>query len=312
MNRVFSSNFDHQPVILASRASELAVRQARIVAQKLGTTPHKFITISTKGDEVLDQPLAEIGGKGLFVKALEAAIIKGEADVAIHSMKDMETSLAVGTKIAAVLPRADRRDALVGQYDCLNALPIEAEIGTASVRRAALLQHHRPDLKIKLLRGNLGTRLARLKAGEFDAIVLAVAGLQRLAIKTPYHILDETIMPPAPTQGVLAVQSADNGERADKITTLFTPLNCPDTADCVVAERALLAELDGSCRTPIAAMADLLDGGQLKLYGMILSSDGQQHFAREIVGAREEAQILGKKLAEQLLQDCGGRGFLQL
>jgi len=170
-----------KPLRLASRKSALAMKQAEMVQALLAPAESEIIGLTSLGDQVLDRPLADIGGKGLFVKTLEAALLEGRADLAVHSMKDMETSLADGSCIAAVLPREDRRDALLGAHS-LDDLPDGARVGTASVRRAAFLRHHRPDLQIGLLRGNLQTRLAKLEAGEHDAIILAVAGLKRLEI----------------------------------------------------------------------------------------------------------------------------------
>ena len=225
-------------------------------------------------------------------------------------MKDMETSIADGTIIAAILPREDRRDALVGPFADLDALPQGAHIGTASVRRSACLHHYRPDLRVSLLRGNVNSRLARLEAGEFDAIILAAAGLRRLGIKTGYNILDEAVMPAAAAQGALAIQLRAADARGEAARRLIQKLNCQKTEICVTAERALLAGLDGSCRTPISAMADIQADGDVHLRGAVLSLDGRECYRADGRAAPDDAGALGQRLAQELLSACGGRGFL--
>ena len=205
------------PMVLASRKSKLAMAQTEEVRRSILPVPAEILGLSTTGDEVLDRPLVDVGGKGVFIKTLEGALLDGRADAAVHSLKDMETHIAPGTEIAAVLPREDRADALVGRYRTIDELPSGARIGTASVRRAACLRHHRPDLEIALLRGNVNSRIARLVAGEFAAIILAMAGLNRLKPDCEYHRLDETIMPTAAAQGVIAVQIKSSGSRADAV-----------------------------------------------------------------------------------------------
>jgi hydroxymethylbilane synthase len=295
-----------RPLRLASRKSALAMKQAELTRTLLAPAEIEIIGLSSLGDQVLDRPLADIGGKGLFVKTLEAALLEGRADLAVHSMKDMETKLAEGTCLAAVLPREDRRDALLGA-ESLHDLPDGARIGTASVRRAAFLRHHRPDLRISLLRGNLQTRLAKLEAGEHDAIILAVAGLKRLGIESGWTALDEAQMRPAAGQGIIAIQA-----RTDNPALLarLAHLTCADTADCATAERAVLAALDGSCRTPIAANADIA-GDQIQLYAALLSADGQELFEGRQAGPRADAARLGQQLGEDLLAACGGPDFLR-
>ena len=311
--------FKDQPLKLVSRRSPLAMRQAEIVATKLKPIPVHILGVSTKGDEILDRPLTHLGGKGAFVKRLETELLEGRAEAAIHSLKDMETQLAEGTKIAAILAREDRRDALVGPYADLDDLPPYAHIGSASVRRTALLKHKRPDIRISLLRGNVGTRLKRLEDGEFDAIILAMAGLKRLGLQQNMHPLSEESMPPAAGQGALAIQSLshESGERAAALARLWASLHCVETALCVTAERAVLAGLDGSCQTPIAVRADR-QGGLLTLKATILSLDGRQKFEADIKGeiipepgeAPNMAYNLGAELAVKLLDLCGGREFL--
>ena len=232
------------PMVLASRKSKLAMAQTEEVRRSILPVPAEILGLSTTGDEVLDRPLVDVGGKGVFIKTLEAALLDGRADAAVHSLKDMETHIALGTEIAAVLPREDRGDALVGPYRTIDELPLGARIGTASVRRAACLRHHRPDLEIALLRGNVNTRIARLAEGEFAAIILAMAGLNRLELDCDYHRLDETIMPTAAAQGVIAVQIKSSGSRADAVRACLASAHCAETADCITAERAVLAALD--------------------------------------------------------------------
>ena len=306
----FQTDFSKAPLVIASRKSNLAMAQTHEVCRSILPVPTEILGLSTSGDEVLDRPLVDVGGKGVFIKALEAALLDGRADAAVHSLKDMETHIAPGTEIAAVLPREDRGDALVGPYRTIEELPSGARIGTASVRRAACLLHHRPDLEIALLRGNVNSRIARLAAGEFAAIILAMAGLKRLKLDCDYHRLDETIMPTAAAQGAIAVQITSSGSRANAVRACLAATHCAQTADCITAERAVLAALDGSCRTPISAMAELDAKGRLSLSAAVLSADGQQKFAAEAEGAREQAQQIGIELGQRLLQMCGGRSFL--
>ena len=304
------TDFSTVPLVLASRKSNLAMAQTQEVRRAMLAVPNKILGLSTAGDEILDRPLVDVGGKGVFVKTLEAALLDGRADAAVHSLKDMETNIAPGTEIAAILPREDRGDALVGPYRTIDELPPGARIGTASVRRAACLLHHRPDLEIALLRGNVNSRIARLAAGEFTAIILAMAGLNRLRLDCDYHRLDETIMPTAAAQGAIAVQITSSGIRADAVRACLAVAHCAQTADCITAERAVLAALDGSCRTPISAMADLDASGRLSLSAVVLSADGRQKFAAEAEGSRKQAQQLGTALGQRLLQMCGGKAFL--
>ena len=306
-----SDIFAARPLILGSRVSALAMAQADIVRARLAPLATDILSLTTRGDRILDRSLADAGGKGLFVKELERQLLDGNCDVAVHSMKDMETVFADGTAIAAVLPREDRRDALIGPFDSLESLPDGAVVGTASVRRQALLRHHRPDLRIELLRGNVNSRLAALAAGRYDAIILAMAGLRRLALDVPHTPLDPAIMPPAAAQGALAIQVRDgDDDRARAVTTAIAGLNCPRTTAEVTAERALLAHLDGSCHTPIAASATLDDSGRLHLDGMVLRPDGTVAHRASAAAAQDEAAALGDRLGARLLDAAGGRDFL--
>ncbi|MGC6496605.1 MAG: hydroxymethylbilane synthase [Candidatus Puniceispirillaceae bacterium] len=307
----YSNIFDHQPLILASRASSLAIAQVQIVADKLAPMPVDLLKLTTSGDRILDRSLADAGGKGLFIKELENSLLRGDADAAVHSLKDMETSFASGTCLAAVLPREDRRDALVGPFSSLADLPQGAVIGTSSVRRRALLLYHRPDLEIRLLRGNVNTRIAALRDGRFDAIILAMAGLRRLKLNVPHSAISPDIMPPSAGQGALAIQ-ARNAEdaRSQAVVDVAASLSCAAATTEVVAERALLGQLDGSCHTPIAANATLQADGSLHLDGMILSTDGSNAFRDSLTGVASDAAQIGVALADQLLGAAGGRDFL--
>jgi hydroxymethylbilane synthase len=307
----FADIFAASPLVLASRASALAMAQADIVQECLSPLPSEILSLTTRGDRILDRSLADAGGKGLFVKELERRLLDGDCDAAVHSMKDMETSFADGTVIAAVLPREDRRDALVGRFESLDALPDGAVVGTASVRRKAILLHHRPDLRIELLRGNVNTRLAALADGRYDAIILAMAGLRRLNLDVPHVPIDPAIMPSAAAQGALSIQTRAGGTaRNDAVIAACAALNCHQAATEVGAERALLRFLDGSCHTPIAASAGLVADGGLTLDAMILRPDGSAAHRGTLSGPATDADRLGRELGAQLLDQAGGRDFL--
>ena len=307
----YSNIFNQQPMILASRASSLAIAQVQIVADKLAPMPVDLLKLTTSGDRILDRSLADAGGKGLFIKELESSLLRGDADAAVHSMKDMEASFASGTCVAAVLPREDRRDALVGPFSSLADLPQGAVIGTSSVRRRALLLHHRPDLEIRLLRGNVNTRIAAMREGRFDAIILAMAGLRRLGLDVPHSAISPDIMLPSAGQGALAIQARNvDDSRSQAVVDAAASIGCATTTIEVTAERALLGRLDGSCRTPIAASATLQPDGRLHLDGMILSTDGSNAFRDSLTGVASDAVQIGVALADQLLGAAGGRDFL--
>ena len=309
--KVDFSFFDAEPLRLASRASQLAMVQAEMVCAALKPAAVTVRPVTTKGDRILDRPLIEAGGKGLFIKELERSILAGVSDAAVHSMKDMETFFAPGTEIGAVLTREDRRDALVGPYRSLDDLPKGARIGTASVRRAAILLNYRPDLQIQLIRGNLNRRLGLLAAGDYDALILAVAGIKRLGVEIDYTPIAAEIMPSAVAQGALAVQiAAPDTPRAVAVKALVGGLTCPKALVEVTAERALLSFLDGSCQTPISASAVLDEAGQVPLVGMILRPDGSAAHRRQICAPADQAESLGAELGAELLGLAGGRAFL--
>ena len=305
------SFFDSEPMKLVSRASQLAMVQAKMVCSALQPAAVEVRPVTTQGDQILDRPLIEAGGKGLFIKELERSILSGESDAAVHSMKDMETHFAPNTEIGAVLVREDRRDALVGPYRSLDELPKGARIGTASVRRSAILLNYRPDLIINLIRGNLNRRLDLLAAGDYDAIILAVAGIKRLGVDIDFTPIEAETMPSAVGQGALAVQIAvPETKRANVVKRLVGGLTCPKALAEVTAERALLDFLDGSCQTPISASATIDENGYLTLDGMILRPDGSESYRQQMRAPSDQASTLGTALGAELLGLAGGRDFL--
>ena len=293
---------------IASRKSKLALRQVEILKSyfDLGIET-EILEVITSGDQILNKSLSEIGGKGLFIKELEKFILDGSADIAVHSMKDMETEIAQNTTISAVLPRGDRSDVLLGKYSTLDDLPYNAVIGTSSVRRAAFTKSYRPDLVIKLLRGNVETRIQKLEDGLFDAIILAKAGLDRLKINVGKQIPSD-IMPPAATQGAIAIQSTTNrNNKYEKdLNNYLLNINDNETYFETLAERSLLKTLDGSCRSPISASAYIMENDRLKLYGAIARLDGTKVVKSEIVGLKKDAVLLGKNLGTEILSKANG------
>ena len=293
---------------IASRKSKLALCQVEIVKSyfDLGIET-EILEVTTAGDQILNKSLSEIGGKGLFIKELENFILDGSADIAVHSMKDMETEIAQNTQISAVLPRGDRSDVLLGKYSTLDDLPHKAVIGTSSVRRAAFTKSYRPDLVIKLLRGNVATRIQKLEDGHFDAIILAQAGLDRLKISVGTTIPKE-IMPPAATQGAIAIQSTTNKNNQNEkdLNNYLFSINDSKTYFEILAERSLLKTLDGSCRSPISASAYVLENERLKLYGAIARLDGTKVVKSEITGLKKDAVLLGKNLGIEMISRANG------
>ena len=293
---------------IASRKSKLALCQVEILKSyfDLGIET-EILEVITSGDQILNKSLSEIGGKGLFIKELEKFILDGSADIAVHSMKDMETEIAQNTVISAVLPRGDRSDVLLGKYSTLDDLPYNAVIGTSSVRRAAFTKSYRPDLVIKLLRGNVETRIQKLEDGLFDAIILAKAGLDRLKINVGKQIPSD-IIPPAATQGAIAIQSTTNrNNKYEKdLNNYLLNINDNETYFETLAERSLLKTLDGSCRSPISASAYIIENDRLKLYGAIARLDGTKVVKSEIVGLKKDAVLLGKNLGTEILSKANG------
>ena len=299
-------------VVLGTRGSKLAVHQSEWVqAQLHALAPHVTVTlrrIQTSGDRILDVPLAQIGGKGLFVKEIEEALLSGEIDLAVHSMKDVPTELPDGLEILCVPPREDPRDALISRDGkSFLDLPLGAKVGTSSLRRQSQLLHARPDLTIAMLRGNLDTRLKKLREGQFDAIVLAAAGLRRLAWA---HEITEYLAPqislPAIGQGALGIE----GRRDDAfIRSLLSGLDHAPSKIAVLAERALLHRLQGGCQVPIAAHATLI-GTRVTLEGVVASVDGKELIRDSVDGTIEDPESIGIQLAERLLAR-GGERILQ-
>ena len=296
---------------IATRKSQLALRQVDLVTDALGRNVEATILdIVTSGDKTLEKSLADIGGKGLFIKELENVILNDKADIAVHSMKDMETEIAQNTIISAVLPRGDRSDLLISGYSSFDDLPKGAVIGTSSVRRAAFAKSYRPDLIIKLLRGNVGTRIAKLNNGEFDGIILAKAGLDRLNINIG-HVIPKEVIPPASTQGVIAIQSTNfkNTNLELNINNLLAEINDKKTYYETLAERSFLGFLDGSCRTPISASAYVTENNNLILDGAIAKLDGTVVIKSSISGLMEDAFLLGKELGKEIVSK-GGKNLL--
>ena len=287
---------------IATRKSPLALWQAEHVASALrAANPGlavELVGMSTQGDKILDTPLAKIGGKGLFVKELEQGMLEGRADLAVHSMKDVPVDLPDGLHIAAILAREDPRDALVSEtVGAIADLPQGARVGTSSLRRQCQLAERRPDLRILPLRGNVNTRLRKLDEGEFDAIVLASAGLKRLGFQARIRaLLPVSDSLPAIGQGAIGVEC--RSDDAD-LAALLAPLHDARTAVCVAAERALNRRLHGGCQVPIAGHATLEADG-LRLLGLVGDPDGSRVVRGEITGAPADAEALGSALAETL------------
>ena len=294
---------------IGTRGSPLALAQAREVQARLdaahGAGAHWFEirAIKTTGDRIQDRPLADAGGKGLFTKEIEEALLAGEVDIAVHSMKDLPTVLPAGLAVTCILPREDVRDAFVSRKaPALRALPAGAVVATASLRRQAQVKHMRPDLTVVPMRGNVETRLKKLAAGAADATLLAMAGLKRLG-------LQDQITAPVPVEEILpaAAQGAIGVEtRAEDfaMAQLLGPINHESTALAVAAERAFLARLEGSCRMPIAALAELAEG-RLDFRGMILAPDGSACYAARRAVSAAGALQLAEEMAAELLAKAG-------
>lgn len=293
---------------IATRSSPLAIWQAEYVQQRLtALNPSltvELVRIKTQGDIILDTPLAKIGGKGLFVKELEQAMLDGRADIAVHSMKDVPMELPEGLTLAVICEREDPRDAFVcNTYERFDDLPFGAHVGTSSLRRSAQLKAARPDLRISSLRGNVQTRLGKLDAGEFDAILLAAAGLKRLGLgERIRHELMPEVSLPAVGQGAVGIECREDDPR---VHALLAPLNDPLTWDRVVAERAMNRKLEGGCQVPIAGYAEL-QGDELWLRGLVASEQGDRVLRAEARAPRSDAARLGRELGEQLLAAGAG------
>ena len=309
----------HATFTIGTRGSPLALAQTYETRERLaaawpelaqppagGVDPVEIQVIKTTGDMVLDRPLSEIGGKGLFTRELDEAMLDGRIRIAVHSMKDVPTYLPDGIILPCMLPREDVRDAFI----CFKAktiadLPAGSVIGSSSLRRAAQILNRRPDLKVVNFRGNVQTRMRKLQEGVVDATLLAMAGMRRLGLEA--HItspIETTELLPAVAQGAIGITC--RADDADALRIL-APLNCKDTFDRVTAERAFLTRLDGSCRTPIAALAEL-DGDRLSFRGLIVSPDGVTVHTTTRSGSRADAAAMGVDAAEELIK-AAGPGF---
>ncbi len=295
---------------IATRRSPLALWQAEYVSDTLkkldASVTTELVKIVTKGDKILDVPLAQVGGKGLFTKEIDVALLNGDADIAVHSMKDVPTELPAGTSIRAHPKREDPRDAIAtitgGDMD---SLPEGARIGTSSLRRIAQLKGKYPTFEFVSIRGNIQTRLSKL-GSEVDAVILAAAGVQRMGMADKMHqFMDTDFVLPAVAQGTLGIQTRDED---DVINALVDQLNDAETVIRTRAERAFLARLEGGCQVPIAAYATL-DGTALRLQGLVGDVEGKVVLRREIQGDSRDAEAMGIALADEIL-DAGGRAIL--
>ena len=299
-------------ITIGTRASKLALWQAEYIAaeiEKHHGCRVELRKMTTKGDRILDAPLAKIGGKGLFTKELEQAMLAGEIDLAVHSLKDMPTEVPEGLVIGAITQRLDAGDAFVSvHYRSMEDLPQGAKVGTSSLRRRAQLLAVRPDLTILNLRGNVNTRLAKLDAGEFDAIVLAAAGLKRLGLGERIRtILPRAMILPAVGQGALAIECrADDG----RIQEMIDFLRDTEMTAAATAERAFLRRVEGGCQIPVGVYAEVGEGNVLHVEAMIASIDGMRVCRSRSMGTPAEAEKIGIALAEELL-DVGGREILK-
>jgi len=297
-------------LVIATRGSALALWQAEHVKAQIARVAPDFVVefnvIKTQGDKILDVALAKVGGKGLFVKEIEQALIDRTADIAVHSMKDVPAELAEGLVLAAVSAREVPWDALCAREPVtLDTLPKGATVGTSSMRRQCQLLARRPDLQIKLLRGNVPTRIKKLDDGEYDAIVLAAAGLTRLGLADRItQLLPIEISIPAVAQGVLGLETREGDHIAAEVVR--RALHDAAQADKITAERAFLAAMGGSCQTPLAAHATDREGGGIRIVGMCGKPDGTRILRAELGGAAIDARILGERLARDLIGQGAG------
>ncbi|HCL65966.1 MAG TPA: hydroxymethylbilane synthase [Rhizobium sp.] len=303
-----------KPFRIGTRGSPLALAQAYetrdrlIAAHSLSPEAFEIVVLSTKGDRITDRSLAEVGGKGLFTEELEQQLLSGELDFAVHSSKDMPTSLPEGLFLAAFLPREDVRDAFIGgAVRRLLDLPQGATVGSSSLRRQALIRRLRPDINVVTFRGLVDTRLRKLAEGQVDGTLLAYAGLKRLGkLDVPTELLDPEAFPPAPAQGAICIESRIGD---DAVNTLLAAINHGPTFDAVTCERAFLEALDGSCRTPIAGHATCEDD-RIRFSGMILTPDGSIFHSVKVEGDASDAAALGRSAGEAVRAKAGS-GFFE-
>jgi len=300
---IFGSDFMNKTITIATRKSPLALWQAEHVSACLRDAHPglqvELLKIVTQGDKILDTPLAKVGGKGLFVKELEVGLLEGDADIAVHSIKDVPVEFPEGLHMPVILDREDPRDAFVSNtYKCFADLPEGACVGTSSLRRQAQLLSKRPDLIIKDLRGNVGTRLQKLDDGNYDAIILASAGLTRLGLsdRIAEYMATELSLP-AIGQGAIGIECRQGDS---DIEALIAVLNHDDTATRVRAERSMNHRLEGGCQVPIGGHATL-DGDTLTLRGLVARTDGSEVITGSVTGNRDQAEALGTELADDLL-----------
>jgi len=294
---------------IATRKSPLALWQANEVSRQLQMyhpdLDVELVTMTTQGDKILDTPLAKIGGKGLFVKELEVGMLEGSADIAVHSMKDVPMAFPEGLHLSVVMERENPTDAFVSNtYASISDLPLNAKVGTCSLRRQTQLKEARPDIEILDLRGNVNSRLAKLDNGDYDAIILASAGLIRLGFedRIGHNISTEDSLP-AIGQGAVGIECRSDD---DEINALLAPLNHKATAIRVSAERAQNTRLNGGCQVPIGGFAELLDDNRMRLRGLIGFPDGSKIFRSEKEASQDDAEALGIAVAEDLLSQGGG------
>ena len=298
---------------IGTRGSALALVQAHETRARLmaahGLPEEAFAieAISTSGDRIQNRPLSEVGGKGLFTKEIEEALLEGRIDLAVHSSKDMSTRLPDGLGLTAYLEREDARDVFIGKSTArLADLPLGATIGSSSLRRQALLKRVRPDLNIVMFRGNVPTRLRKVEEGLVDGTLLALAGWKRLGLgDVASELLDLSAFPPAPGQGAIGLETRIGDER---IAALLAPVNHADTAAALACERAFLAVLDGSCRTPIAGYAQI-SGSNLNFHGMVLTPDGVEAHEIHLTGATADAEAVGIEAGNEIRATAGAHFF---
>ena len=290
---------------IGTRKSKLALWQANYVADQLKKyfpdLEVELVKITTKGDKILDVPLAKVGGKGLFVKEIEEAMLRNEIDIAVHSLKDVPTYFPEGLGLVAITEREDPRDAFLSvKYTSIEKMPEGAVLGTSSLRRKAQIMVKRKDLRIEDLRGNVDTRIRKLEEGQYDGIILAYAGLKRLGLEHKVkQVFDTDYMIPAVAQGFLGIEARLDDEKTKEIVSV---LNHKESEIRAKAERAFLKTLEGGCQVPLAGYAEITDG-KLKITGFISDLEGKRVFRDSLTGNLEEAEELGKKLAEKLLKD---------
>jgi hydroxymethylbilane synthase len=302
-----------QVLRIGTRGSALALAQAHqtrarlMAAHGLPEEAFAIVPISTSGDLIQDRPLAEAGGKGLFTREIEEALVDGRLDIAVHSSKDMPTWLPEGMALIAFLERADPRDAFIGRTaPTLESLPDRAVVGSSSLRRQALVRRLRPDIEIVNFRGNVPTRLAKLDDGKVDATLLAAAGLDRLGLAGRItEMLDPEKFPPAPGQGAICIEARSDDRR---IAEMIAPIHHAATGQALACERAFLAVLDGSCRTPIAGLARS-DGERLDFHGMVLTPDGRECHEIARSGRAVEAEAIGRAAGTAIRDKAGTRFF---